>query len=69
MQALSFENVGKQYGAVRALHDVSFEVARGEMFGVIGPDGAGKTTAIRLACGLLRPDRGRSTRRRMPARW
>ena len=36
-----------------ALDAVSFDVARGEMFGVIGPDGAGKTTAIRVACGLL----------------
>jgi ABC-2 type transport system ATP-binding protein len=38
---------------------VSLDVAKGEMFGVIGPDGAGKTTAIRVACGLLRSDAGR----------
>ncbi len=37
---------------------MSVEIAQGEMFGVIGPDGAGKTTAIRLACGLIRPDGG-----------
>jgi len=59
MDAMQFENVGKKYGATRALEAVSFSVASGEMFGVIGPDGAGKTTAIRLACGLLRPDTGR----------
>jgi ABC-2 type transport system ATP-binding protein len=48
----------KQYGVIRALDDVSLTVHRGEMFGLIGPDGAGKTTAIRIACGLVRPDRG-----------
>jgi ABC-2 type transport system ATP-binding protein len=57
--AVAFEGVTRTYGAVRALNEISFEVRRGEMFGVIGPDGAGKTTAIRLACGLLRPDTGR----------
>jgi ABC-2 type transport system ATP-binding protein len=59
MTAVRFEGVSKQYGAVKALDTVSFDVARGEMFGLIGPDGAGKTTTIRLACGLLRPDGGR----------
>jgi ABC-2 type transport system ATP-binding protein len=57
--AIAFDAVSKRYGLVRALDDVTFTVARGEMFGLIGPDGAGKTTAIRLACGLLRPDAGR----------
>ncbi len=52
MTAIAFENVTKKYGAVTALDGVSIDVARGEMFGVIGPDGAGKTTAIRVACGL-----------------
>jgi len=59
MDAITFEDISKQYGAIKALESVSFEVGSGEMFGVIGPDGAGKTTAIRLACGLLRPDSGR----------
>jgi drug efflux transport system ATP-binding protein len=59
MTALAFERVTKKYGAVTALDEVSIEVARGEMFGVIGPDGAGKTTAIRVACGLLAVDGGR----------
>jgi ABC-2 type transport system ATP-binding protein len=58
MAAIEFERVSKRYGAVRALEGVSFRVESGEMFGIIGPDGAGKTTAIRLACGLLRPDAG-----------
>ena len=61
MDAIRFDTVSKNYEATAALTDVSFAVARGEMFGLIGPDGAGKTTAIRLACGLLRPDRGRVT--------
>lgn len=58
MPALEFSNVTKAYGAIKALDGLSFAVERGEMFGVIGPDGAGKTTAIRLACGLLRADSG-----------
>jgi ABC-2 type transport system ATP-binding protein len=59
MPAVLFDNVAKNYRATRALAGVTFSVDRGQMFGVIGPDGAGKTTAIRLACGLLRPDGGR----------
>ena len=57
--AIVFDNVSMRYGAIRALDGLSFSVDRGEMFGLIGPDGAGKTTAIRLACGLLRPTGGR----------
>jgi ABC-2 type transport system ATP-binding protein len=56
--ALSLENVVKRYGSVRALNGVSFDVRQGEMFGLIGPDGAGKTTTIRLLCGLLHADGG-----------
>ena len=48
----------KRYGAVDALKGVSFRIGKGEMFGLIGPDGAGKTTTIRLLCGLLHPDEG-----------
>jgi ABC-2 type transport system ATP-binding protein len=59
MEAIRFDRVVKRYGAVKALQDVSFAVNAGEMFGVIGPDGAGKTTAVRVACGLLRVDGGR----------
>jgi ABC-2 type transport system ATP-binding protein len=58
MNALEFVDVAKSYGTVKALTEVSFVVERGEMFGLIGPDGAGKTTSIRIACGLLRPDAG-----------
>jgi len=59
MAVIQFEHVTKRYGSVRALDGMSLDVAQGEMFGMIGPDGAGKTTAIRLACGLLRVDGGR----------
>ncbi len=51
-------NVTKRYGATEALSAVTMDVQPGEMFGLIGSDGAGKTTAIRLMCGLLRPDAG-----------
>jgi ABC-2 type transport system ATP-binding protein len=52
------DRVTKRYGVTAAVDRLSFEVRRGEMFGLIGPDGAGKTTAIRLLCGLLRADDG-----------
>ena len=56
--AIDFANVVKRYGSVDALRGVSFSVNAGEMFGLIGPDGAGKTTAIRALCGLLHIDDG-----------
>jgi ABC-2 type transport system ATP-binding protein len=58
MNALELDRVTKKYGTVVAVRDLSFSVERGEMFGLIGPDGAGKTTTIRLMCGLLKPDNG-----------
>jgi ABC-2 type transport system ATP-binding protein len=51
--------VKKAFGRTVAVDGISLQVGRGEMFGVIGPDGAGKTTTLRLICGLLRPDAGR----------
>jgi len=55
---LSFARVAKRYGSTVAIDDLSLAIDRGEMFGLIGPDGAGKTTSIRLLCGLLGPDAG-----------
>lgn len=55
---LSCEGVTKTFGPVTALDDVTLHVERGELFGLMGPDGAGKSTALRLWCGLLAPDRG-----------
>jgi len=51
----------RRFGSVRAASEVSFEVRRGEMFGLIGPDGAGKTTTLRMVLGLLSPDSGDAT--------
>ena len=55
------EGVSKHYGSVRALDDVSFEVRPGEIFGLIGPDGAGKSTLFRMLATLLCPESGRIT--------
>ena len=57
--AIDVAGVSKRYGRTTALDNVSLTVQPGEMFGLIGSDGAGKTTLIRLMCGLLRPDAGR----------
>jgi ABC-2 type transport system ATP-binding protein len=56
--AIEFSGVAKAYGTTKALDAVTLDVQRGEMFGLIGSDGAGKTTAIRVMCGLLRADAG-----------
>jgi len=56
--ALELDGVTKRFGETEAVRGVSYAVNPGEMFGLIGPDGAGKTTTIRLLCGLLRPDGG-----------
>ena len=56
--ALELNAVTKRYDELVALRDLSMQVEAGEMFGLIGPDGAGKTTAIRVMCGLLKPDGG-----------
>ena len=53
------EALCRRFGAVQAVEGVSFDVRRGEMFGLIGPDGAGKTTTLRMVLGLLKPDAGR----------
>lgn len=58
MQAIEVSHISKSYGKVRALDDVSFSVGQGEVFGLIGPDGAGKTTLFRILCTLLLADQG-----------
>jgi drug efflux transport system ATP-binding protein len=52
------ESMTRRYGALVAARDVSFDVRRGEMFGLIGPDGAGKTTTLKVVIGLLAPSAG-----------
>ncbi len=61
MKAIEVEHISKSYGEVVALRDVSFDVEAGELFGLIGPDGAGKTTLFRLLTTLLKPDAGRAS--------
>lgn len=61
MDAIVVNNVSKSYGKVQALSDVSFAVGKGEVFGLIGPDGAGKTSMFRILCSLLLPDAGTAT--------
>lgn len=56
--ALALTDVRKSFGHTVAVAGVSFEVEAGQMFGVIGPDGAGKTTTLRMICGLLKRDHG-----------
>lgn len=58
MEAIVIDNLSKNYGKVKALDNVSFSVRNGELFGLIGPDGAGKTTLFRLLTTLLTPDSG-----------
>ena len=55
---IEIKNLCKSYNDILAVDDVSYNVAKGEMFGLVGPDGAGKTTTIRTLCGLLIPDSG-----------
>ena len=57
MNAIEVHHISKSYGKVKALEDVSFSVGKGEVFGLIGPDGAGKTSMYRILCTLLLPVR------------
>lgn len=61
MNAIEVNSISKHYGKVQALRDVSFSVGKGEVFGLIGPDGAGKTSMYRILCSLLLPDAGTAT--------
>lgn len=57
--AIVVENFQKRFGEVEAVKGIDLTVGRGELFGLIGPDGAGKTTLMRAVCTLLNPDSGR----------
>ena len=61
MSIIEINNLSKSYGKTKALDNVSFNVERGELFGLIGPDGAGKTTLFRLLTTLLTPNEGSAT--------
>jgi putative spermidine/putrescine transport system ATP-binding protein len=56
--AVSFQNVSRHFGEVRAVDDVSLEIAEGEFFAMLGPSGSGKTTCLRLIAGFDQPTRG-----------
>ncbi len=56
--AIRTEGLTKSFGPVRAVREVNLAISRGEIFGLVGPDGAGKTTIMRMLAGVLRPDAG-----------
>jgi ABC-2 type transport system ATP-binding protein len=60
-RAVIVEDLTRRFGAFTAVDHVSFDVARGEVFGFLGPNGAGKTTTIRILAGLLKPTSGHGT--------
>ena len=55
---INISNLKKSYDKIVAVKNLDLEINEGEMFGLVGPDGAGKTTTIRILCGLLKPDSG-----------
>ncbi|MFA4916652.1 MAG: ABC transporter ATP-binding protein [Syntrophales bacterium] len=59
--AIDVRELNKSFGEKLAVNNVSIQVKRGEIFGFLGPNGSGKTTTIRLMCGLLTPDSGSGT--------
>ncbi|MBK7142866.1 MAG: ABC transporter ATP-binding protein [bacterium] len=61
MSYLVAESLTKSYGKIPALREFSLSVNEGEIFALVGPDGAGKTTLIRILCRLIRPDSGNAT--------
>ncbi len=58
MNAITIGNVSKKFDEIVAVDGLSLEVEKGEMFALVGPDGAGKTTAIRMLCGIMKPTEG-----------
>jgi ABC-2 type transport system ATP-binding protein len=60
MALVEAENLCRSFGEVKALDGLNFSVEQGEIFGLMGPDGAGKTTCLRILCGLMRPTSGRA---------
>lgn len=57
-QAIEIKDLGREFGDFWAVRQVNFSVSRGEIFGLVGPDGAGKTTVMRMAAGVLLPSEG-----------
>lgn len=61
MSMISVQNLTKKFGELTAVDNLSFEIGKGELFGFIGPDGAGKTTLFRILATLLIPEEGKAT--------
>ena len=61
MTSINIHNLSKSYGSTQAVQNLSLEVKKGELFGLIGPDGAGKTTIFRMLTTLILPDEGSAT--------
>ena len=61
MTSINIQNLSKSYSDTKAVQHLSLEVKKGELFGLIGPDGAGKTTVFRMLTTLLLPDEGSAT--------
>ena len=59
--AIDVKGLTKSFGGREVVHDLSMQVKRGSIYGFLGPNGSGKTTTIRMLCGLLTPDKGRGT--------
>jgi len=59
--AIDVQNLNKHFGDKHVVNNVSLQVRKGEIFGFLGPNGSGKTTTIRMMCGLLKPDSGDGT--------
>src|SRR6186713_3085440 len=59
--AINVEGLSKSFGGREVVHDLSMQVKRGTIYGFLGPNGSGKTTTIRMLCGLLTPDAGEGT--------
>jgi len=60
MPSIEVEHISKNFGAQKAVNDVSFQVEPGEIFGLLGPNGAGKTTIIRIILDIFEPDAGKT---------
>lgn len=58
MSVIEIKSLTKKFGDITAVNDVSLEINKGEMFALVGPDGAGKTTIIRMLCGIAKPTTG-----------
>jgi ABC-2 type transport system ATP-binding protein len=58
---IDVQGLNKSFGAKKVVNDLALQVRRGEIFGFLGPNGSGKTTTIRMLCGLLTPDEGTGT--------